>query len=1078
MKNKLKILIAILLFPLAIIAQSKTVTGVVNDDQGLPLPGVTVQVKGTNNLGAVTNFDGEFTINIESNPKQILIFSYVGFQTIEFDVTDTTTVNLSMEIDTAELDEVVVIGYGSVLKKDVTGSISTVKVEDNIANQTTGIDQLLQGRAAGVQVQQNSSALGSGVSVRIRGSNSLRGNNEPLYVVDGIIIASAGEDVLPAGGVGNSGQEAQNGLTGINPRDIESIEILKDASATAIYGSRGANGVVLITTKKGEKGNVKINTFYNTSIRSIRKKYDMLDGVGYAMYQNESWTINNQNSDTNPEIEDRVPYALDENQVYLVQYTTTGSGNNASDPIFTNTTTVGETPLESYDWQDIVYQESISNRFGVSASGGSDNGNYYISGGISDERGIVTNSSVKSGDFRINLNQDLNKNLKLQARATAFFTETDFAESGDLIGSSNQSFVSSAIVFRPLISSGVDDFIEDIGISNPYSWINDFSDISKEKRFIGSIALTYDLPVKGLSYQFRTGGNVRTKDRRRFYGKSTFQGNNANGALQLSGLDATTFQVNNLLIYNRTFNRKHRINATVGVTYDVRDIQNSVYAVEDFFTTALTTEQPYIGSVITTPLTYLDSKQQVFSYLGRLNYSYANRYVLTASFRRDGVSKFSRENRYSVFPSFALAWNVSNESFMKNSDFVNSLKLRAGWGQIGNHGIRPYGTISNYGISSDVQYGTPTNGISIPVLLNNIANPDLKWETTEQLNFGLDFSVLDERISGTIDIYDKTTKDLLQDIPIPTSSGYSNILINKGNISNKGLELGLNFDVISNDNMELSIGGNIAFNRTKIESLGVPADDFYINGVAEQRSFFFGNNISRGQIFQSPANVFVEGEESSLFYGFETDGIYQTDDTDIPSDAVPGDVRIVDQNEDGEINDLDRTFIGNPNPDFIYGINLNFRYKRFNASVLLNGVSGNDIANGNLLTIGNAPGQFQNITKDAYYNAWRPDAPSNTHPRIGYNTVGDTAITDRIIEDGSFLRLNNVTIGYDLPVENNKLFERFNIFITAQNLHVWTNYSGYNPEISSFSYDGLRNGVDWNGSPDARNISFGVNINF
>ena len=1078
MKNKLKILIAILLFPLAIIAQSKTVTGVVNDDQGLPLPGVTVQVKGTNNLGAVTNFDGEFTISIQSNPKQILIFSYVGFQTIEFDVTDTTTVNLSMEIDTDELDEVVVIGYGSVLKKDVTGSISTVKVEDNIANQTTGIDQLLQGRAAGVQVQQNSSALGSGVSVRIRGSNSLRGNNEPLYVVDGIIIASAGEDVLPAGGVGNSGQEAQNGLTGINPRDIESIEILKDASATAIYGSRGANGVVLITTKKGEKGNVKINTFYNTSIRSIRKKYDMLDGVGYAQYQNESWTVNNANSDTNPEIEDRVPYVIDANQVFPVQYTTTGSGNNNTDPILTNTTTVGETPLESYDWQDIVYQESTSNRFGVSASGGSDNGNYYISGGISDERGIVTNSSVKSGDLRINLNQDLNKNLKLQARATAFFTETDFAESGDLIGSSNQSFVQSAIVFRPLISSGVDDFDEDLGTSNPYSWINDFSDISKEKRFIGSIALTYKLPVKGLSYQFRTGGNVRTKDRRRFYGKTTFQGNNANGALQLSGLDATTFQVNNLLTYNRTFNRKHRINATVGVTYDVRDIQNSVYAVEDFFTTTLTTEQPYIGSVITTPLTYLDSKQQVFSYLGRLNYSYANRYVLTASFRRDGVSKFSRDNRYSFFPSFALAWNVSNESFLQNSDFVNSLKLRAGWGQIGNHGIRPYGTISNYGISSDVQYGTPTNGISIPVLLNNIANPDLKWETTEQLNFGLDFSVLDERISGTIDIYDKTTKDLLQNIPIPTSSGYSNILINKGNISNKGLELGLNFDVISNDNMELSIGGNIAFNRTKIESLGVPADDFYINGVAEQRSFFFGNNISRGQIFQSPANVFVEGEESSLFYGFETDGIYQTDDTDIPSDGVPGDVRIVDQNEDGEINDLDRTFIGNPNPDFIYGINLNFRYKRFNASVLLNGVSGNDIANGNLLTIGNAPGQFQNITKDAYYNAWRPDAPSNTHPRIGYNTVGDTAITDRIIEDGSFLRLNNVTIGYDLPVENNKLFERFNIFITAQNLHVWTNYSGYNPEISSFSYDGLRNGVDWNGSPDARNISFGVNINF
>tara|TARA_B100001564_G_scaffold341393_1_gene336006 strand:- start:85092 stop:88316 length:3225 start_codon:yes stop_codon:yes gene_type:complete len=1074
MKNKIIITFAILLLPVVNFAQTKAVTGVVNDDEGLPLPGVTVQLKGTDNLGAVTNFDGEFTISLSEGEKQVLIFSYVGFETIEVDVTNTDNVSIAMQVDTAALDEVVVIGYGTVLKKDVTGSISSVKVEENIANQTTGVDQLLQGRAAGVQVLQNSSAVGSGISVRIRGTNSLRGNNEPLYVVDGIIIASAGEDVLPAGGVGNSGQEAQNGLTGINPRDIESIEVLKDASATAIYGSRGANGVVLITTKKGEKGNIKLNSFYTTSVRSIRKKYDMLDGVGYARYQNESWVFNNPDPDPSNDtqtVDTRVPFLIDDNQIYSLQYTSDANG-------ITTSTTQGDAPLDTYNWQDEVYDQSYSHRFGASASGGSDNGNYYISGGFGDEKGIVSNSSVKSGDLRINLNKDLNKNLKIQARATAFFTETDFAESGDLIGSSNQSFVRSALVFRPIISSGVDDFVEDLDTSNPYSWINDFSDISKEKRFIGSIALTYKLPVKGLSYQYRMGGNVRTKDRRRFYGKTTFQGRNANGALQLSGLDAKTFQVNNLLRYNRTFNRKHRINATAGITYDVRDIENSVYAVEDFFTTTLGTEQPYLGSVITTPLTYLDSKQQVFSFLGRVNYSFANRYVLTASFRRDGVSKFSRDNRYSFFPSFALAWNASNETFLRDIDFINSLKVRAGWGQIGNHGIRPYGTISNYGISSDVQYGTPTNGISIPVLLNNIANPDLTWETTEQVNFGIDFSVLDDRISGTIDFYDKKTKDLLQNIPIPTSSGYSNILINKGDISNKGIELAMNFDLISNDDFEFSFGGNIAFNQTKLESLGVPADDFYIDGVAEQRSFFFGNNISRGQIFQSPANVFVEGEETSLFYGFETDGIYQSDDTDLVDGAVPGDPRIIDQNGDGVIDDLDRTFIGNPNPDFIYGFNLNFRYKRFNASLLFNGVHGNDIANGNLLTIGNATGQFQNVLSDSYYNAWRPDAPSNIHPRIGYNTVGDTAITDRIIEDGSFLRLNNVTIGYDFPVDNLSVFDRFNLFITAQNLFVWTDYSGYNPEISSFSYDGLRNGVDWNGSPDAKNISIGLNLNF
>jgi TonB-linked SusC/RagA family outer membrane protein len=541
-------------------AQSKTVTGVVNDDQGLPLPGVTIQVRGTDNLGAVTNFDGEFSIAIQAAKKQVLVFSYVGFQTIELDVTELTTVNLSMEIDTAELDEVVVIGYGTVLKKDVTGSISSVKVDENIANQTTGIDQLLQGRAAGVQVSQNSSALGSGVSVRIRGANSLRGNNEPLYVVDGIIIASAGEDVIPAGGLGNSGQETQNGLTGINPRDIESIEVLKDASATAIYGSRGANGVVLITTKKGEKGNIKINTFHTTTFRSIRKKYDMLDGVGYAQYQNESWPLNNSNSPGN------VPFYIEDNNIYAVGYSTAGNP------------TIGEIPLESYNWQDIVYYQSMSQQFGLSASGGGDNGNYYISAGVGDQRGIVRNSSVKTGDLRINLNQDLNKNINLQARATAFFTKTDFANSGDLIGSSNQSFVRSTIVFRPIVASASDDFVEDLATSNPFSWINDFTDISDEKRFIGSIALKYKLPIKGLSYQFRTGGNIRIKDRRRFFGLTTFPGRNAGGALQLSGLNAKTYQVNNLLRYNRSFNRKHRINATLGVTYDVRENQNSIYA--------------------------------------------------------------------------------------------------------------------------------------------------------------------------------------------------------------------------------------------------------------------------------------------------------------------------------------------------------------------------------------------------------------------------------------------------------------------------------------------------------------------
>ena len=1051
-----KIFFLFVFLPMMVFSQSKTITGTVKDETGLTLPGVTIQIKNTENLGAISNFDGYFNITIPSTSSKILVFSYLGYTTQEVNVSNTTNVNLIMIPDQTQLDEVVVIGYGTVLKKDVTGALTSVKVKDNVANQSGTIDQLLQGRAAGVQVTQNTGAPGSGISVKIRGTNSLRGNNEPLYVIDGVIISSAGEDVIAAGGVGNSGQETQNGLNGINPRDIESIQVLKDASATAIYGSRGANGVVLITTKKGVKGKVKIKSFITTSIRTIDKKYDVLDANGYANYQNETSLLNGLNP----------RFQIDGSQIFGITYDTAGNPN------------VSKRPAQILNWQDELYRQGFSTKVGFSASGGSDNGNYYISLGFDEQEGIVSNSSLKSSDIRINLNQDLTNKLKLQARFSASFNDINFTEGGDLTGA-NQSFVRNAILFRPVITEEIEDFGEDLEASNPYSWVNDFEDVSKAKRYIASIGLTYKLPVKGLNYQLKAGGNVRTKDRRRFYGLTTFQGANANGALQISTLNVSSYQINNFLRFNRTFNKKHRINATAGVTYDVRNVENSIYAVEDFVTTELTTQQPFLASVISQPLRYLKSDQQIFSLLGRLNYTFNNKYILTASFRRDGVSKFSEENRYGFFPSFALAWRIDNEKFIKNLNIFEDLKLRAGWGEIGNHGIGAYGTLSDYGINGRL-YGTPGNGTSVPLSLNNLANPNLTWETTEQLNFGLDFTTKNDRISGSIDLYDKTTKDLLQSIPIPTSSGFSRILINRGTISNKGLEVALNIAAVSTDDFEINIGGNMAFNKTKIETLGIPLKDFYIDGIAQQRSFYFGNQISVGQYFRSPANVFVEGEETSLFYGFETNGIYQTEDTDLVAGAVPGDVRVVDQNKDEVIDILDRTFIGNPNPDFVYGFNLNFKLKRFSANFLFNGVYGNDIANGNLIKLNNAEGLGTNISPNAYNNAWKPDAQSNLHPRLGYDEISNQAIgiSDRIIEDGSYLRLNNVTMSYDIPVENSLFIERINVYIAGQNLFTWTDYSGYNPEVSSFLNNGLINGVDWNGAPNAKTILLGLNINF
>ena len=1051
-----KIFFLLVFLPTMVFSQSKTITGSVTDDVGLPIPGVSILVKNTKNLGVATDFDGNFNITIPFNQTKILVFSYLGYTTQEVNVSKTTNVNLIMISDQTQLDEVVVIGYGTVLKKDVTGSLVTVEVKDNVANQSGTIDQLLQGRAAGVQVTQNAGAPGSGISVKIRGTNSLRGNNEPLYVIDGVIISSAGEDVVAAGGVANSGQEAQNGLNGINPRDIESIQVLKDASATAIYGSRGANGVVLITTKQGVKGKVKINSFTTTSIRTMDKKYDVLDGISYAKYQNETSLLNGLNP----------RFQIDGSQIFGIEYDSNGNPN------------VFNRPAQILNWQDELYRNGFSTKSGFSASGGSDNGNYYISLGFDDQKGIVSNSSRKSTDFRINLNQNLTDKLALKVRVGASFNGINFSEGGDLTGS-NQSFVRNGILFRPVITEEVEDLGEDLEASNPYSWVNDFEDVSKAKRYIASLGLTYKLPLKGLKYQLKVGGNVRTKDRRRFYGLTTFQGNLSNGALQISTLNTTSFQVNNFLRFNRTFKRKHRINATAGVTYDVRNVDRSIYAVADFVTTELTTQQPFLASLITQPLRFLKSDQQIFSLLGRINYTFNNKYILTASFRRDGVSKFSEQNRFGLFPSFALAWRLDNEKFIKNLNVFEDLKLRVGWGEIGNHGIGSYGTLSDYGINGQL-YGTPGNGTSVPLSLNNVANPNLTWETTEQLNFGLDFATRNDRVSGSVDLYDKTTKDLLQSAPIPTSSGFRSILINRGTISNKGLELALNIAAVSTDDFQINIGGNIAFNKTNIESLGGPLRDFYVDGVAQQRSFYFGNQISTGNYFRSPANVFIEGEETGLFYGLESNGIYQTEDTDLVDGAVPGDVRYVDQNGDGVIDILDRTFIGNPNPDFVYGFNLNFKLKGFTADFLFNGVFGNDIANGNLIKLNNAEGLATNISPNAYNNAWRPEAQSNTYPRLGYDVTAYQAIgiTDRIIEDGSFLRLNNVTISYDIPVEKSLLMDRVNVYIAGKNLVTWTDYSGYNPEVSSFLNNGLINGVDWNGPRNAKTILLGLNINF
>jgi len=1044
--KKNRLIHLLLIFPIILFAQSKAITGTVVDENKMPLPGASILVKGLN-IGSSTDFDGNFSLNVPET-GEVLVVSYLGYMTKELVISKNLTFNIQLDIDTNTLDEIVVVGYGTQRKSDITGSVTSVKVDAIAVAQNSTIDALLQGRAAGVQVTQNAGSPGSGVSVKIRGASSLRGNNEPLYVIDGVIISSAGEDASNASADANSLEETQNGLNGINPRDIESIEVLKDASATAIYGSRGANGVILITTKKGKSGKISIQAYVNTSVSEITERYDILDALGYANYQNEALAVNGGDPRFSIIGEDIFPIAADG--------------------------TVSDTAAEQHNWHDEIYKQGFSKSAGASFSGGTEKGNFYASVGYNDQGGIVENSRLKNGNFSINLNQDLSDKLTINTKLNAFYSTGNFAQDGDRAGG-QRSFVGNILRYPTLVTNG-GTFDNEDGISSPFTWVNDFQDTSEESRFIGSLALTYKFNIKGLKYKLQAGGNIRNKERRRFYGLTTFQGSSTNGSLSISNLESKSYQINNLLTYNRTFNKKHRINAVIGMTYDVRDIKNTLYAVNDFSTTEFGVDQPIYGQQISRPLDVLPLKSQLLSYLSRVNYSFDNKYIITGTFRADGSSKFSKENRYSYFPSFSLAWRANNENFLKNSDTINDLKFRIGWGMTGNQGISAYQTFANYG---PTLYGNLDEGTSIGFVPLNVSNPNLKWETTKQLNFGLDFGLWKNRVTGTLDIYDKQTDDLLLNQPLGPSSGFTSLLVNRGSINNKGIELTLSGTLINKNDFSIDLGGNIAFNKSKIQNLGGSSEDIYINGTLENRVFYRGQNISTGNYFRAPANIFMEGEQIGLFYGYETNGIYQTEDDITVSGAQAGDVRIVDQDGDDTITEADRTLIGNPNPDFVYGGYLNMNYKRLSLSVQINGVYGNEIVNGNLIQLGTAEGRTANVLSEAYNNAWRPDAQSNSYPRVGYlGESGSPAITDRIIEDGSFLRISNITLGYDVPVEKTNIFSSANVYVSGMNLFTFTDYSGYNPEITNFMNNGNVVGVDWNGFPNAQTIMLGLNLKF
>lgn len=1046
----------LLILPLTLLAQQE-VKGTVTDESKFPLPGASVIVKGTTN-GKVTDMDGQFSITIESTPATLVI-SYLGFKPEEIVITSQTTLNIVLLEDKEALEEVVVIGYGQVNKKDLTGSVTSVKQKEDLVAQANSVESLIQGRAAGVLVQSGFEP-GAPNSIKIRGLNSLTGNTEPLYVIDGIIVDSATEDTLDPLSAGNSYMSPQGGITGLNPRDIQSIEILKDASATAIYGSRGANGVIIITTKRGKIGKAKFNFNTSTRIGTITNNINVLSTSEYVNYQND----------------------VRANEGFEPTYYTYADGSIANfqtDEQFMldNSSTIER--LQGVDWSEDTYETSITRKYRLSASGGTDSGSYYISGGYLFNQGIIPNAVAKSTDFNANIINDLSDKLELSTKIAAAFTNNFASKGTENLGGTSNSIIRQVVSGVPII--GAEDNFEgdefDVSLDGPRAWATDYDDESVETRLLGALKLDYKIS-KIFTYRVALGVDYRVKERKVWFGTALRRGALSNGEAGLSNLERFRYNVDNTLMFRHRFNKNHRINGTIGFIIDERQSKFSTASATDFPLQDLRADGITTGQN-QQPVFYYTEGEALFSYLGRLNYTLKNKYLFTATFRADASSKFVDTNKWGYFPAFAFAWKLKEEKFLQDSKFISQAKIRVGWGLTGNQAIDPYSTITRFGLTQSPYSDAGGNPLT-SIVPGNLKNPTLKWETTSQYNAGLDFGLANDRVTGTVDVYYKNIYDLLLDFQLPGSVGYESTFVNRGEIINKGIELSLNADIIDNDNFKWNLFGNIAFNRNEVGDLGYAPNQF----GTETYSAYLGRQISGGNFFKTEANIFIEGEEPGLFYGYETNGIVSNDDQlgSAPSfngtPAQLGDVMLVDQNGDGVINNNDLTIIGNPNPDFNFGFGTSFEYKNLSITAQFNGVYGNDIANGNLLREAYADNSSTNVRPEAYYNAWSVDNPTGTYPRVGYDLADDTGFTDRIVEDGSFLRLSNVAIGYNIPMNEKSVLENAYISISGQNLLLFTKYSGFDPEVNSFAFDSQRVGIDRNSFPNQKTFSLSLNLTF
>ncbi|MFC4873217.1 SusC/RagA family TonB-linked outer membrane protein [Negadavirga shengliensis] len=1024
-------------FPaILLLAQERNIQGKVNDESGDAIPGATVLVKGTNR-GTATDIDGSFEILV-SSPSDVLAISYVGYISREIEVGNQSEFTITLQPDMEALSEVVVVGYGTQRRRDVTGAVASVQPENIRDLPMQGIDQAMAGQIAGVRAQQTTGTPGGGINVQIRGTGSISAGGQPLYVIDGFPVS-------------HSFSQQTNPLAALDPNDIESLEVLKDASAAAIYGSRGANGVVLITTKRGKTGKPTINVDMYSGVQEVQRRIEMMDPVPFTEMliaaRNNSYLQAGGNSIHDSNVDRLIPGAGDYFDNYLIPELYSDFLANPDQYTYTN-------------WQDHIFRTAPIHNFNISASGGTENTSYYISGGYFRQDGVVIESGFERYSLRANVETQVSNRVKIGMNINPTLGVHDLVNAEG--NPWDNAVIMNALTIMPFIAPYNEDgsYGDQLTFgrgtaaqANPIAVAREIDNEQHRLRLLGNVyaevAITDDL-----SFRTSVGTDMSMVRQSQFFSGAVRRYFSPSSGF-VANFQRTNILNENTLSYDKSFDG-HRFNAVVGFTSQYEYIENSQINANNYPNDLVKT----INAGIIVGGDHLREEWSLLSYLARVNYAYKDKFLLTGTIRRDGSSRFGAQNKWGYFPSGSIGYRISEESFMNVIPVISDLKVRASYGVTGNFEIGNYAHIGLLG-ANNYALGAGTGNVVNGLLPTTLSNTGLGWERTRQYDFGLDIGLLEDRVIFAVDHYRSNTTDLLLNVPIPRSTGYANAFQNIGEVENKGWE----FALLSRNSVgefNWTTDFNLSWNRNKVLALG-PGGDPIISG----------NHITR------------IGDAMGSHFGYLTEGIYQTmeevNNTPHPPGTRPGDRIFIDVDGDGEMTPQDRTIIGNNQPDFMYGMTNRFNYKNFDFSFLIQGVQGAQVYSVLYERMADVRGQFNQMKiSEGYWQS--PENPGN-----GFTTrpFRDAFLWNErpgnwLIRDVSFLRINNVTLGYSLPPQilQTMFLERARVYIGVQNPYTFTSYEGFNPEVSTNGDNPLQPGVDRGGYPVPRTYLLGVNVSF